>query len=62
MGCDGIWERKTNENMIKWMHKKMDSKNMTMRMLAEKLLDEEIAENKDSEIGMDNMTVIIINI
>lgn len=48
--------------MIKWMHKKMDSKNMTMRMLAEKLLDEEIAENKDSEIGMDNMTIIIINI
>lgn len=23
MGCDGIWETKTEEKMTKWIHKKM---------------------------------------
>lgn len=62
MGCDGIWERKTNEKMIKWIQKKMDTKGITMRVLAESLLDEELGGNQDSEIGMDNMTTIIISL
>ena len=26
MGCDGIWEVKSNEDMIKWVKKRLDSK------------------------------------
>ena len=62
MGCDGIWESKSNEKMIKWVQKKYEAKNMTMRKLTESLLDEELAANENSENGMDNMTVIIIHL
>lgn len=23
MGCDGIWERKSNEEMVEWVYKKL---------------------------------------
>ena len=25
MGCDGIWEQKTNEEMVKWVYDKLGS-------------------------------------
>lgn len=27
MGCDGIWETKTNEDMVKWVQKRISDKN-----------------------------------
>ena len=27
MGCDGIWERKTNEEMVEWVYKQMQGNN-----------------------------------
>jgi serine/threonine protein phosphatase PrpC len=26
MGCDGIWERKTNEEMVEWVYKQLKNK------------------------------------
>ena len=40
----------------------MEVKNMTMRKLTEALLDEELAVNENQDNGMDNMTVILINL
>ena len=26
MGCDGVWETKTNDEMVEWVYKKLDGK------------------------------------
>ena len=27
MGCDGIWEVKSNDDMVKWVRKRIETKN-----------------------------------
>jgi len=27
MGCDGVWEQKTNEEMVSWIYKKIAAQN-----------------------------------
>jgi len=61
MGCDGIWERKTNEEMVAWVYdsmlKKKDLKETVSDLLLESI-SPSIAETQGT--GCDNMTCVII--
>jgi serine/threonine protein phosphatase PrpC len=60
MGCDGIWEVKTNAEMVNYMRRKMDDKK-PLNKIVEELLDELISkDSSSSEYGMDNMSAILI--
>jgi serine/threonine protein phosphatase PrpC len=39
MGCDGIWERKSNEVMVSWIRTRLLAKKEPIKIL-EELLDE----------------------
>ncbi len=60
MGCDGIWETKTNEDMIKWVQKRISDKSKKLGNILEQLLDELVAKDNGGEYGMDNMSSILI--
>lgn len=61
MGCDGIWEVKSNEDMVKWVTKKLDEKKQKENgKILEDLLEELIAKDTSREYGMDNMSSILI--
>ena len=60
MGCDGIWEQKSNEDMVKWVTKRLDSKKDNAKIV-EELLDQLVAKDTNREYGMDNMSSILIN-
>lgn len=30
MGCDGVWETKTNDEMVEWIYKKLDGRAQTI--------------------------------
>ena len=50
MGCDGIWERKSNEVMVEWISSRLE-KLLTPAEILEELLDEELADNGESTMG-----------
>jgi len=62
MGCDGIWETKSNEQMNKWFQKSLQTKNATLKSIIESLFNEELANNPEMEHGLDNMSAIILQI
>ena len=33
MGCDGIWERKSNEEMSKWLNKSLQAQNLNLKKI-----------------------------
>ena len=59
MGCDGIWEVKDNEQMTKWISKRLGEKKPHTEIV-EELLDELVSKDKHNEYGMDNMSCILI--
>ena len=61
MGCDGIWEKKTNEEMIEYVYAKMN-KNIEIKQIVSDLLLDTVAPSiaETQGIGCDNMTCIII--
>ena len=59
MGCDGIWERKSNEVMVEWISSRLE-KLLTPAEILEELLDEELADNGEEYYGTDNMSAILI--
>lgn len=60
MGCDGIWEVKTNGDMVKWVKSRLDQKK-EIGLIVQELLDELIAKDSaGSEYGMDNMSAILV--
>ena len=65
MGCDGIWQVKTNAQMVSYIRKKFEQKKMDEKKLIiqilENLMDELVSkETQGSEYGMDNMSAILI--
>ena len=66
MGCDGIWEDKSNAEMVEWVYNKLEEqkKNGTedLQAIVRDLLHETIASDVTSSngIGCDNMTCILI--
>ncbi len=60
MGCDGIWETKTNDDMVKWVSKRILDKNKKLGTIVEQLLDQLVAKDNGGQYGMDNMSSILI--
>lgn len=60
MGCDGIWESKSSEDMKKWLDEKLQENSMEKTL--QLLLDELVSKSKEEPKGMDNMTAILIKI
>lgn len=61
MGCDGIWEVKTNSDMTEWVRKRLEnSKNKQLNTITEELLDELVSKDSGNQYGMDNMSAILI--
>jgi serine/threonine protein phosphatase PrpC len=58
MGCDGIWEIKTNQEMIVWMQTRLEKKKF--EVICEELLDELVSKDSGNQYGMDNMSAILI--
>jgi len=61
MGCDGIWEKKSNEEMVEWVYERINKDNELKDTVTNLLLDTvapSVAETQG--IGCDNMTCIII--
>lgn len=58
MGCDGIWEVKTNSDMVEWVRRRLDNK--SLKDITEELLDELVSKDSGNQYGMDNMSAILI--
>jgi serine/threonine protein phosphatase PrpC len=60
MGCDGIWEVKSNEDMVNWVQKRLTDEKRELNSILDELLDELVAKDNGCEYGMDNMSSILI--
>lgn len=62
LGCDGIWDCLTNEECVKYVHDRIDSKTPTE--IGKEMLDEIVsADPRASQgIGGDNMTIMIVDL
>jgi len=69
MGCDGIWEKKSNDEMVAWIYEQMDKqtkenpdKELDLQKIVADLLLDNIAPDVVSSggVGCDNMTCILI--
>lgn len=47
MGCDGVWERKSNEEMVSWVYEKLgdEPSEADLNAVVKKLLHENISED-----------------
>ena len=59
MGCDGIWERKSNEQMVEWIRSRLERGVESTKVL-EELFDEEVGSSEEDFYGTDNMSAILI--
>ena len=59
IGCDGIWETMTAEDICKIGKEKMNN-NMSIEKVVEDLLDQLIAKETQDGLGCDNMSCIIV--
>jgi serine/threonine protein phosphatase PrpC len=62
LGCDGIWDCLTNENAVKYVHDRIDTKSPTE--IGQEMLDAIVSEDPrvTQGIGGDNMTIMIIDL
>jgi serine/threonine protein phosphatase PrpC len=67
MGCDGIWEKRTNEEMIEYIYEKINQykekgEELDLKKIVSDLLLDTIAEDVKGAngVGCDNMTCILI--
>ena len=61
MGCDGIWQTKSNQDMIKWVQKRMaNGEKRELGSILEELLDELVAKDNGGQYGMDNMSSLLV--
>ena len=65
MGCDGIWEKKSNEEMVDWVYQEFEKSKkdkIDLKEIVSNLLLDTIAEDVASSggVGCDNMTCILI--
>ena len=58
MGCDGIWQIKTNQDMVNWVNNRLDKRKY--ELICEDLLDELVSKDSGNQYGMDNMSAILI--
>lgn len=62
MGCDGIYESKTSQEMITFFRKEFDTNGEKLKESIEKLLDTSCSPDymKTEGLGCDNMTCIVV--
>ena len=66
MGCDGIWEKKSNDEMVDYVYQKLneqkESGDINLNKIVSDLLLDTIAEDvKEAQgVGCDNMTCILL--
>ena len=71
MGCDGIWEKKSNEEMVEYVYAKLKMANeeaggdyakIDLKKIVAELLHDSLADDvKEAQgVGCDNMTCILI--
>jgi len=64
MGCDGIWEKKSNEEMVEYIYAQLQkSKNPNLdHIITDLLVKECLSEDhtQSNGLGCDNMTAILI--
>ena len=70
MGCDGIWEKKSNEEAVEWVYEQINnqrkekgtSSKLDLEKIVSDLLNENLAADVASSggVGCDNMTCILI--
>lgn len=58
MGCDGIWEVRTNSEMVSWVGARLNSR--SNQEILEELLDSLVSKDSSNQYGMDNMSSILI--
>lgn len=61
MGCDGIWEQKSNEEMVEYVYEHLEKKEELSKIVSSLLLDTiapSVAETQG--IGCDNMTCVLV--
>lgn len=59
MGCDGIWETKSEEEIGKLIAS-MEEQDLEKDKIVENLLDELIAKETSEGTGCDNMSCILV--
>jgi serine/threonine protein phosphatase PrpC len=61
MGCDGIWETKSNEEMVEYVYDKL-KQNKSLSDVVSELLNDIISPDytQTAGVGCDNMTCIIL--
>ena len=66
LGCDGIWETMTNDQIIKFVKnrigKKEQDRKKYLKDVVEILLDNLIAPDTQTGLGCDNMTCVIVDL
>ena len=48
MGCDGVWEVKSNEEMVAWVYKKLEGQDLAtvdLKSIVKDLLNENLSKN-----------------
>jgi len=47
MGCDGVWEQKSNEEMVKWVYEQLgaDPQKADLSKIVSNLLNENLSED-----------------
>ena len=62
MGCDGIWEKRTNEEMVEFVYAKMKENTPLKQIISDLLLDTVAGSVAEAQgVGCDNMTCILID-
>ena len=63
MGCDGIWERITNEAISEYIYDKIhNNPGISLGDILEELFERNVARDSESEKGSDNMTCLLIQL
>eukprot|EP00825_Cyclidium_porcatum_P028580 TRINITY_DN307_c0_g2_i4.p1 TRINITY_DN307_c0_g2~~TRINITY_DN307_c0_g2_i4.p1 ORF type:complete len:307 (+),score=67.68 TRINITY_DN307_c0_g2_i4:155-1075(+) len=60
MGCDGIWECMTNQQVIKHFEKEIKINKQPLQTAVEAFLDQILAKDTSGLHGLDNMTLVVI--
>jgi len=65
MGCDGVWERKSNEEMVAWIYERLanNKDGANLNDICSDLLKNECLSPDHQQtggLGCDNMTCILI--
>ena len=60
IGCDGVWECISNEQMANFVYSRFRNGQNNLEQILTELLQKNVAVNSEADIGCDNMTCMII--